>query len=132
MKRGTAPFCACIFGAAFVSTGAGPAAAQDFTTPSGLGVSIAEVMADDGTVRLRLLAPHLGQAGAAYDDISRDFVWICETQVIPALAENGLAPRNIVISIADRPVPFGETDPGAVQFFEGFTVSGDTCVWELY
>ena len=112
----------------------GAAAAQGFTTPSGLDVTIAEVMVQEEgrTVRLRLLAPVLGQAGAGYDEVAQDFVWICEAQVLPALADNGLSPGHVVISIADRPVPFGEVDGAATQFFEGFDVVDGTCAWALH
>ena len=40
---------------------------------------------------------------------------------------------QIVISIADRAVPFGTVDPEAVQFFEGYSIGADGgCVWEPY
>ena len=38
--------------------------------------------------------------------------------------------QQVIISIADRPVKFGEPDPDAVQVFEAFRPEGKSCVWE--
>ncbi len=107
-------------------------AAQDITTPSGLEATIAEVIMDDetDTMRLRLVATAL--ADGAAETIAEDMIWICDTQVIPALAANGLTPAHVVISLADRPVTFGESDPDAVQVFDSYTVADGACTWELY
>jgi Family of unknown function (DUF6497) len=34
--------------------------------------------------------------------------------------------------MSDRVVPFGQTDPEATQFFEAYSLQGDTCVWEMF
>ena len=40
------------------------------------------------------------------------------------LLQLGPQPSQIVISLADRPVPFGQPDPEATQFFEAFRPEG--------
>ena len=41
-------------------------------------------------------------------------------------------PAQIVISLSDRPVPFGEAAPDATQFFEAFALQDGTCIWEMF
>ena len=48
------------------------------------------------------------------------------------LAEFGPAPEQIVISLSDRAVPFGESAPDVVQFFESYRIENDICVWEMF
>jgi len=111
-----------------------PAAAQTFTTPSGLPTEVAEVILDDATgfARFRFLAPTLGQEGATIADITDDFQWICENLALPSLTAQNQTSSQIIISIADRDVAFGVTDPDATQYFTGFTTDGQTCTEELF
>ena len=68
-----------------------------------------------------------------FSEVAGDFLWLCQTRGVPALEQNGLDGVGLIISIADRDVPFGTMDPEAVQFFEGYSVSEDgDCVWEPY
>ena len=85
-----------------------------------------------GLARFRLVVPGLGGEGAAYDDVAQDFAWLCESLALPALGANGWAPTEVVIALSDREVPFGETDPEAVQFFEGFRVEDGTCIAQAF
>lgn len=78
--------------------------------------------------RFRYVSP-----GLVLDDyaiVADDFLHLCETDILPTLIASGQTAGQIVISIADREVPFGVTDPDAVQFFEGFRVENETCIWE--
>lgn len=112
---------------------AGAVVAQEITAPSGLVLGVAEVVLEreTGMARLRFVAE--GLAGAEFDAVAADMQWLCDTHGAPALAQNGIAPVQIVISVADREVPFGVMDPEAVQYFEGYSVAGDgTCHWEPY
>jgi hypothetical protein len=88
--------------------------------------------ATGGLARFRLVVPGLGEEGAAYEDVAGDFAWLCESLALPALDANGWAPTEVVISLSDREVPFGETDPEAVQFFEGFRVADGTCIAQAF
>lgn len=109
-------------------------AAQDFTAPSGLTLSVAEVLLEEETrfARFRFVAPTLGQDGAAFDDVHGDLVWMCETFAVPALTQSDWDAAQIVVSVADRDVPFGTMDADAVQYFAGFSTDGATCTEELF
>lgn len=113
---------------------ASPAHAQSFTTPSGLPAEVAEVVLEDDTrfARFRFIAETLGQEGATAADTADDFKWICESFAVPALTAQDWAADQIIISIADRDVPFGTMDAEATQYFAGFTTDGTTCTEELF
>jgi len=38
----------------------------------------------------------------------------------------------IVISMMDRPVVFGTSDPNATQFFEAFRIKEDSCEMDIF
>lgn len=63
-----------------------------------------------------------------------DLVHLCETVVLPEIRalDQPLAPASIIISLADRAIPFGEINHDAVQLFEGFHPSRDrrACIWD--
>ena len=63
-----------------------------------------------------------------------DLLWLCETVALPDLPPPGdpSRPTSIIISVAERPVAFGEMAMGVAQQFEGFAPSDDnrTCLWE--
>jgi hypothetical protein len=56
--------------------------------------------------------------------------FLSETFALPRLPNIGPQAQQVIISIADRPVKFGEPDPDAVQVFEAFRPEGKSCVWE--
>ena len=85
-----------------------------------------------GLARFRLVVPGLGGEGAAYDDMARDFAWLCASLALPALDANGWAPTEVVIALSDREVPFGQPDPEAVQFFEGFRIADGACIGQAF
>lgn len=66
------------------------------------------------------------------DPLHRDIVWLCENFVLPRLAGEVPRPRQVVISVASAPSPFGSFDPAIVQLFEGFSIPSDrdACLWE--
>lgn len=68
----------------------------------------------------------------AQDPVHQDVVWLCENWVLPRLPNTGPRPAQIVISLADRPMAFGDYDPDAVQLFEAFRLppDHDACEWE--
>lgn len=85
-----------------------------------------------GLARFRLVLPGLGRPGALFEDVAKDLLWLCESLALPALAANGWRPAEVVVSLSDREVPFGATDPEAVQFFEGFQVEEGACVPQAF
>ena len=82
------------------------------------------------TDRFRFLAPWI--AGTAYEDIAPDIQWLCDTVALPRVESSTPPPAQIVISLSDREVAFGASDPDATQFFEAFTVADDACMVELF
>lgn len=86
---------------------------------------------DEASDRVRVPA----EPGVLLQDAAHaDLLWLCETVALPDLPPVGDAtrPGMIVISVADRPVAFGEMAMDVVQHFEGFSPSDDnrTCLWE--
>jgi hypothetical protein len=111
----------------------------DITTPSGQVVTFQEVIwnapGPEGlTLRFRFLAPAIAQDDGSvdFDTASADMLWLCQTFALPRVPGSGPQPAQIVISLSDRPVPFGQADPDATQFFEAYALRGGTCVWEAF
>ncbi len=103
--------------------------------PSGGEVFLHEVLIDDLSgqtwVRFRFVAPGIGRAGTedgGYDDMS----YLCDEFALSYLSARDLAPDRVVISLADRVVPFGSSDPEATQYFGSFRIQDDRCIWEEY
>lgn len=93
-----------------------------------MALSVMEVRTDADPARLRLLAQ--GDQ-LTYDAVADQFDIYC-AQFADELAQENLAPTQIVVSISDRFVPFGDTVPDAVQFFELYDVVDTNCVWRAY
>ena len=85
-----------------------------------------------GLARFRLVVPGLGGEGLGYEAVAGDFAWLCEAVALPALAANAWAPTEVVVALSDREVAFGATDPGAVQFFEGFRIADGACIPQAF
>ncbi len=122
----------------------GPACAGGaIKLPSGQEVTLLEVIANspgsDGVaMRYRFLAPDVARAGGKLDPdtAGKDMEWLCQTYALPKLPTTGPKPTEIIISMADRDVPFGESDPDATQFFNAYSIdysNGTTnCLWEPF
>ncbi|WP_236937752.1 DUF6497 family protein [Frigidibacter mobilis] len=121
---------------ALVMLAATAAAAEEIVTPSGMAVSWLETVhgapGPEGlTARFRFLAPAI--AGEVdFETAAEDMHWLCETFALPRLSVLGPQPSQVVISLADREIPFGQTDPAAVQYFEAYRPEGDACEWEMF
>lgn len=116
---------------------AAPVGALDL--PSGLKVTLSEVLVDpvgsETWLRFRFLSPQVarGTTGAfEFAQIEGDFQAICDGLAMPYMAQHGLNADKIVISISDRKVPFGVSDPEATQFFEQFRAENGLCIWEAF
>ncbi|WP_099825540.1 DUF6497 family protein [Oceaniglobus indicus] len=81
------------------------------------------------TYRFRFVAPGIA-AGVSFDDAVTDMAHLCETYALPRLSEIGPVPAQVIISVSDQPVVFGEITPEVTQYFEGYRPEGDRCVWE--
>jgi hypothetical protein len=85
------------------------------------------------TYRFRFLAPQIGGPGALPVEVALiDIEALCGSFVAPRLANLGPQVEQVVISLSDRIVPFGEAAPEAVQYFEAFSVQDGACTWELF
>ena len=84
--------------------------------------------------RFRFLAPAIAREGGTvgFEDASADMAWLCENFALSRIAALGPAPGQIIISLSDRPVPFGEADPEATQFFEAYRLENGACIWEVF
>ena len=110
------------------------AIAQDIAVPSGVPVAFHEVILepDTGFARFRFVVDGLGDAGRSLPDLEGEFGWLCDNVVLPALEQNGWDASQIIISMADRVFPFGETVPDVVQYFEGYSIVDGACHWEPF
>lgn len=104
--------------------------------PSGQPVTLLEVIWNEPgpaglTYRFRFLAPWIG-GGVDYDAVFDDMVALCESFVLPRVADVQPAPSQVIVSLSDRDVPFGYADPEATQFFEAFSIRDGHCIWEAF
>jgi hypothetical protein len=107
--------------------------------PSGQPVALQDVIwnipGPDGlAVRFRFVAPQIARDNGTipYEVAAEDIVHLCQTYALPRLTEFGPQPTQIIISMSDQPVPFGDTAPQATQFFEAFTHQDGICIWEIF
>ncbi len=113
------------------------AQSAEIVTPSGRALALHEVLTDTGPgalwVRFRFVSQDLTQdAIEDHGRLSADMDWLCANLVLPYLGHHRLQPDRVVISFSDRPVPFGEKAPEAVQVFETYRIEDGACIWEEY
>lgn len=104
--------------------------------PSGQEVRLLDVIRDQPgpgglTYRFRFVAPAIAQT-VDFETAAADMEHLCRTYALPRLSQIGPVPGQVIVSLSDRPVPFGEPAPDATQFFEAYRVEGDTCIWEAF
>lgn len=114
-------------------------AAEAIQLPSGQTVTLIEALSNipgnDGlAIRYRFLAPAIARDGGTIDadTAGSDMDWLCNTYALPRLPKYGPQPAEIIISMADRDVPFGEDHPEATQFFNAYRIEGGACEWEMF
>lgn len=116
--------------------GTGPAAIM---VPSGQEIQFLEVIQGEAgvnglTTRFRFIAPQIGNLAGQlkFEDVEGDMKYLCETYAIPRISNLGPKPAQIVISLSDRPVEYGSSDPDVAQYFEAYRIEGTTCEWEVF
>ena len=112
---------------------------DDIALPSGQTVTLIETLANipgsDGlAMRYRFLAPQIARKGGTVDadTAGKDMEWLCNTYALPRLPKDGPQPVEIIISMSDINVPFGEDHPEATQFFNSYSIADGTCEWEMF
>lgn len=117
-----------------VTDGAGAVVAL----PSGQEVMLQDVISNvpgpEGmTLRFRFVSPAVAPGGGLeFEAASEALQHLCDSYALPRVTEFGPAPAQIVISLSDVPLPFGEAAPEAVQFFESFRIEDGACLWEMF
>jgi len=107
--------------------------------PSGQAVTLMDVIWNAPgplglTARFRFLAPAIARSAPQVDFAmaTADMLHLCQTYALGRIAEFGPAPAQVIISMSDMRVPFGEAAPDATQFFEAYSIDGDACIWEVF
>lgn len=104
--------------------------------PSGQPVELYEVLVDkvgaETWLRFRFLTPEIARDGGTitFAEAEADLEHLCAEVALPYLAEYDLAPEIVAVTLLDRPVTFGLTDPEATQFIDVFRVTSGACIWE--
>lgn len=113
-----------------------PAAAQEerLALPSGLEVALHEILWDEElmTARFRFTAEEIAAPGFEPAALLDDLAALCSEFALPVLRATHPEARALVLSVASAPSPFGASDPGVTQFFEGFEAGADNCIWSAF
>ncbi|MEX0338420.1 MAG: DUF6497 family protein [Arenibacterium sp.] len=115
-----------------------PAMAEKIKVPSGQTVTLSEIRVDslsgEPWARFRFVAPGISrETGRISHDVAAiDMEALCADFALAHLDANALEVTRIVVSLSDRAVEFGASDPDATQFFETFRRENDRCIWEEY
>lgn len=104
--------------------------------PSGFEANLLEGFVEvqpDGArwARFRYVMPALSEK-AEFDTVQQDFVTLCEAQALPMLDAAGEQVVLVVVSLMDKPMDFGQSDPGTIQYFETFAIRDGRCIWEEF
>lgn len=104
-----------------------PGAALAQGVPSGLEVALYDVVVEPEAelARFRFVAPDL--ATLDFAAVEGDLPWLCDHLALPEVQDAGWPVAQIVISLGDRQVPFGQSDPEALQYFAGFVFDSGIC-----
>jgi hypothetical protein len=106
--------------------------------PSGQVVTLQDVIwnapgPDGMALRFRFVAPGIAPGGGVdLETASADMQHLCDSYALPRVADQGPLPEQVIISLSDVPVPFGEAAPEATQFFESYRIEDGLCVWEMF
>jgi hypothetical protein len=88
------------------------------------------------TLRFRFIAPAIAETdagpGVDFDMAAGDMAWLCQSYALPRLSALGPEPAQIIISLSDRPLRFGEAAPDATQFFEAYSLTDGRCTVDLF
>jgi hypothetical protein len=122
--------CVAVLAAVPVCASAG----AEVALPSGMEAALLEGFVEvqpDGVRwgRFRYVMPGLAD-GVAFERVQQDFAALCDATALPMLQAAGEEVAFVMVSLMDKPLEFGQSDPGTVQFFEMFTIRDGRCIWE--
>lgn len=107
--------------------------------PSGQLVQLLDIIwnsegPDGPTPRFRFVAPAIARMGGSvgFETVEADLQYLCETFGLEQLSQRGLMPALVLMSISDRAVAFGESNPDVTQYFDAFTIEGQSCIREYF
>lgn len=108
----------------------------ELALPSGMDADLLEGFVEiqpDGErwARFRFVMPALTE-GADFDSVQNDFAVLCDEAALPMLKAAEEEVSRVVLSLMDKPLEFGQSDPETMQFFEVFTIRDGRCIWEDY
>lgn len=111
---------------AFVSGGV---AEQWLRLPSGASATPLDLIVEEQVQRVRMIGQGLAQDVAGYQRnpqiLFADMQDICSRHIATTPVPEG---SHVIVTLMDREVPFGISDPTAIQYFEAFTIRTGTCV----
>ncbi|MEM9524083.1 MAG: DUF6497 family protein [Pseudomonadota bacterium] len=103
--------------------------------PSGQALTLYEALieeqGDETVLVLRYLAPEISRAGGVltYDQVTADLDHLCATDGLAAASREN---QQIIVTLMDRPLPRGQTNPDITQFFAAYRRAGQSCIWEPF
>lgn len=107
-----------------------------FRMPSGLEVTYHDSILEqqvDGQVwlTLRFVSPHIGrdEGELGYEQVATDIDALCEMEGLRAAAETG-GVDQVLITLMDRSIERGVTDPDATMFIGAYQPTEGGCVWQ--
>lgn len=116
-----------------------PGQGETIPVPSGQEITLLDVIWNvPGPVgmatRFRFLAPGIARSGGSvgFDLAQADMLDLCQNFALPRVSGSVPTPSQIIISLSDRAVPFGQSDAEATQFFEAYAIEDDACIWEVF
>lgn len=123
----------------WLAQAAGSTTTEQIAVPSGQSVTLIDVIRNEPgpeglTIRFRFLTPQIAKSGGDvdFDTASGDMLHLCQTYALPRVVSGTPLPSQIIISLSERAIPFGEADPDTTQFFEAFSIDGEACIWEPF
>lgn len=109
------------------------------SVPSGQEITLLDVIWNESgpnglVTRFRFLAPAITKAVGtiSFEAAVADMAHLCQDFALPKVTGSTVAPTQIIISLSDRAVAFGATDPEATQFFEAYRLENGACIWEVF
>jgi hypothetical protein len=112
---------------------------KTLTVPSGQEVTALDVVLNapgptGPATRFRFLAPSIARDGGSVDFAlaSGDMLALCQDFALTKLSALNVSNGQVIISLSDRAVEFGQSDEAATQFFEAYRIEDGACIWEAF